>query len=411
MRKWYIVISLISNLGVLAFFKYTDFAINTFNVIASWFGYQPQIPFLNVILPIGISFFTFQSMSYTLDVYYKKLEPTDSLFRFLLYVSFFPQLVAGPIIRAADFLPQMNKKIVFLEDNFKSGLTLVMWGLVKKVVIADNIAVFVNAFFTDPTQFAGSLAVILGAIAFTIQIYCDFSAYSDIAIGVARMIGFTFMLNFDKPFFSKSIAEFWKRWHISLSTWFRDYLFTPLMGRKFTMTRVYCSVFIVFLVSGLWHGAGWNFVSWGFLHGFFLIVSMSTEKWRYKFNTFIGLTKLPKFHGLLKTMITLYLVVFSLLLFRLYNADFIIYAARKFIFIDFSQFLVQAQALWSQFQVPLLFIIVFIIVHIYTYFKKGFLDQIVQKGSFEWTMYLISMILIMYLFSPTESIQFIYFQF
>lgn len=411
LRKFYLVVSLVSNLGVLGFFKYTDFAISSFNAVFFWLGYTREIPLLHLILPIGISFFTFQSMSYTLDAYLRKLNPTDSLFRFLMYVSFFPQLVAGPIIRAADFIPQMEQKISFKEDIFKSGLTLVMWGLVKKIVIADNIAVFVNAFFTDPTQFAGSLAVILGAIAFTIQIYCDFSGYSDIGIGAARMMGFTFMLNFDKPFFSKSIAEFWKRWHISLSTWFRDYLFTPLMGKKFTIARLYSSVFIVFLVSGLWHGAGWNFVSWGALHGFFLMVSMSTEKWRYQFNTFIGLTKFPKFHNAMKILITLYLIVFSLLLFRLYNAEFIVYAAQKFIFVDFSQFLVQIQTLWNQFSIPLLLMIVFTVVHIYTYFKKGFLEQIARKGSFEWTMYLISMILILYIFSATESIQFIYFQF
>jgi len=340
------------------------------------------------------------------------MEPSDSFLKFALYVSFFPQLVAGPIIRAADFLPQLGKRISILPENFKSGLTLVIWGLVKKVVIADNIAVFVNAFFNDPlTFYPGSIPVIIGAVAFTIQIYCDFSGYSDIAIGVARIMGFHFKLNFDKPLFSKSIAEFWKRWHISLSTWFRDYIFSPLMGRRLSMLRLYFSVFVVYMISGLWHGAGWNYVLWGILHGTFLMISMVTERWRYKFNKIVGLTKIPRIHNFIRMGITLYLVIFSLLIFRFYSGQNILYSAKKYIFLDFSNYLLQIKSLLPAFEIPLLFMLVFIVVHIYTYFKRDTLDTISKKGLFEWTIYLISMILILYLFSPAESIRFVYFQF
>jgi alginate O-acetyltransferase complex protein AlgI len=410
-RKFYLLLSIIGNLGILTVFKYTDFAIGTVNTIGTWFGYNPNIPLVNLILPIGISFFTFQTMSYTFDIYRKKLEPVDSFLKFSLFVSFFPQLVAGPIVRAAHLLPQLKNKIIITQENFKHGLTQIMWGLVKKVVIADNIAHFVNIFFANPTLYPGSIPIILGAVAFTIQIYCDFSGYSDIAIGAGRIMGFRFLDNFDKPFFSKSIAEFWKRWHISLSTWFRDYLFTPLMGKRFTMMKLYVSVFIVYVVSGLWHGAGWNFVAWGVLHGSFLIISMVTDKWRGKFNEIIKLTMIPRFHKLIKIFVTLYLVVFSLLLFRLYDASYILYAAKKFIFLDLSNFVYQVKSLLPAFEISFLFMGIFIIVHAYTYFKRRTLENIAKKGLFEWTIYLTCMILILYFFSPTESIQFIYFQF
>jgi len=410
-RKWYLAVSLIGNLGVLAFFKYTNFAIKTTNMVASWFGNDPHLPLAHIILPIGISFFTFQTMSYTLDIYFRKLKPTDSFLRFALYVSFFPQLVAGPIIRASDLLPQLDKPITITQENFKHGMALVMWGLVKKMVIADNIAAFVNVFFADPTAYPGSIPIIVGAIAFTIQVYCDFSGYSDVAIGLARIMGFHFPLNFDKPFFSKTIAEFWKRWHISLSTWFRDYLFMPLMRKGFTKTRLYISVLIVYFTSGLWHGAGWNFVIWGTLHGVFLLIGMATRDWRQRLAVKTKLSSFPRFHNLIKTLFTLYLFVLSLLIFRLYDPSYILYAVKKFIFVDFSGWSAQLGSLLPQFQVPLFFVIVFMIIHTLTYFKRGFVSSVAQKGYFEWTIYLTGMCLLLYFFSPTQTVQFFYFQF
>lgn len=412
-KKAYFVGSIVGSLFILAFFKYTNFAISTVSVIGQWFGYPANFSLLQIILPIGISFYTFQAVSYVTDVYKKKLEPEKSLLRFALYMTYFPHLLAGPIVRAADFLPQLKERIVITTDNFRRGLTLVMWGLVKKVVIADNVAVFVVPFFEDPTQFPGSLPVLLGALAFAVQVYCDFSGYTDIAIGLARIIGINFPINFDKPFFSKSIGEFWKKWHISLSTWFRDYLFQPIVrgGKKFTLWRIYFAVMVVYLVSGLWHGAGWNFVIWGGLHGSFLVFGMMTEKWRIKFNQLVGLVKVPRFHSFLKVMITLYLIVFPLLLFRLYNAQNILYTARKFLILDFSHFNAQISSLFPLYQVPLFFVLVFIVVHIITYFKRGFLDRLQEKGMFEWTMYLMGMMLLMYFLAPTQSVPFVYFQF
>jgi len=412
-RKMYFIGSILGSLFILAFFKYTNFALKTVSVIGQWFGYPANFSLLSIILPIGISFYTFQAVSYVTDVYKKKLEPEKSLLRFALYMTYFPHLLAGPIVRAADFLPQLKERIVITSENFRRGLTLVMWGLVKKVVIADNVAQFVMIFFQDPTKFPGSLPVLLGALAFAVQVYCDFSGYTDIAIGLARIMGINFPINFDKPFFSKSIAEFWKRWHISLSTWFRDYLFQPIVrgGKKFTLWRIYLAVMVVYLVSGLWHGAGWNFVIWGGLHGSFLVFGMMTEKFRHKFNQFVGLVKVPRFHSFLKVMITLYLIVFPLLLFRLYNAKNILYTAHKFLFLDFSHFSAQWSSLFPVFQVSFFFMLVFIVVHTITYFKRGFLEKLQEKGMFEWTMYLMGMMLLLYFLAPTQSVPFVYFQF
>ena len=413
-RKTYFIVGIIGSLSILALFKYTNFSIKTINVLGGWLGYPADLPFLHLILPIGISFYAFQAVSYLTDVYRKKMEPEKSLLKFSLYMAFFPHLLAGPIVRAAHFLPQLTlERIKITADNFKRGVTLIMWGLVKKAVIADNIAQFVIIFFQDPTQYPGSLPVILGAIGFAIQVYCDFSGYTDIAIGLARVVGIDFPLNFDKPFFSRSIAEFWKRWHISLSNWFRDYLFHPLMSLRkgISMWWLYCSIFIVYLVSGLWHGAGWNFVVWGALHGVFLMVGMMTERWRIRFHAWIGLTKIPRVHNFIKIMVTLYLVVFSLLLFRLYNAKNIMYTARNFLFPDLSQWSAQLDSLLPAFQISFFFIVVFMVIHIYTYFRRDTLKQIADKGIFEWIIYLLGMCLILYFFSASGSTPFVYFQF
>lgn len=411
-RKTYFILSIAGSISMLAFFKYTNFALKTVNTLGTWLGYQANLSLLQLILPIGISFYTFQAVSYVTDVYRKKIEPEPSLLRFALYMTFFPHLLAGPIVRAADFLPQLRPEgIKITAENFKQGVTRIIWGLVKKMVVADTIAQFVTVFFQDPTRFPGSLPVVLGAVAFAIQVYCDFSGYTDIAIGLARTMGIIFPINFDKPFFSKSIAEFWKRWHISLSNWFRDYLFMPLMKRRLNLAWICFSVFAVYALSGLWHGAGWNFVIWGGLHGFFLIFSMLTESWRAKINSLLGLTKIPKIHNALRVFITLYLVVFSLLLFRLYNAKNIFYTAQQFLWLDLSHLNAQWQSVFPAFQIPLLMMLIFIIMHFITYFKSGLLDRLQEKGFFEWTMYLIGMMLILYFFTPSQSVPFVYFQF
>ncbi|MFD0933321.1 MBOAT family O-acyltransferase [Psychroflexus salinarum] len=262
--------SLIVNLGFLGVFKYYNFFVDSWVEAFAGLGINMEVSTLSIILPVGISFYTFQTLSYTIDVYREQLKPTQSLLNFAAYVAFFPQLVAGPIERATRLLPQFSKQRVFNYKVATSGVYLIIWGLFKKVVIADNCAFFVNQIF-DQTQAYSSLELALGAVLFAFQIYGDFSGYSDIAIGTARLFGFQLMTNFAFPYFSRDIAEFWRRWHISLSTWFRDYVYIPLGGSRVRKTLQVRNVMIIFLVSGFWHGANWTFLVWGALHGLFFL--------------------------------------------------------------------------------------------------------------------------------------------
>lgn len=264
-RKALLWLSLGFNLGLLGFFKYYNFFVESWKEAWSIFGVEFNWTTLSIVLPVGISFYTFQTLSYTIDVYRKKLEPTHDLVEFATYVAFFPQLVAGPIERASHLLPQFQKLLRFNYSFALSGFYLILWGFFKKVVLADNSAYFVDQIFSNPTAYSsGELAV--GALLFGLQIYGDFSGYSDIAIGVARLFGVDLMTNFKFPYLSRDIAEFWRRWHISLSTWFRDYLYIPLGGSRGSMLMQIRNVFIVFLVSGLWHGPNWTFIVWGGIH-------------------------------------------------------------------------------------------------------------------------------------------------
>jgi len=267
-RKLLLGVSLFFNLGMLGFFKYYNFFIDSWIEAWAGFGVTMHASSLNIVLPVGISFYTFQTLSYTIDVYRGKLEPTKDFISFASFVSFFPQLVAGPIERATNLLPQFYKKRSFSYDNAVSGMKLILWGLVKKVVIADSCAILVNKIFENYHTESG-LALCMGAVYFAFQIYCDFSGYSDIAIGTSRLFGFKLMRNFNYPYFSRDIAEFWRRWHISLSTWFRDYLYIPLGGSRGSKMFQLRNVFIIFLVSGFWHGANWTFIAWGGLNALF----------------------------------------------------------------------------------------------------------------------------------------------
>ena len=265
--RW-LTVSLACNLGLLGFFKYTDFLLRSASVLAG----QPVLPELvgRVILPVGISFFTFQTLSYTIDVYRGTLEPTDSLREFALYVAFFPQLVAGPIVRAADFLPQLQEASLPTPRRLW-GLKRFVMGMFKKVVVADRLAVFVDVVFAHPAVFDG-FTTWFAVGSYAIQIYCDFSGYSDMAIGIAGMLGYEFLENFDHPYVSTTITEFWRRWHISLSSWLRDYLYIPLGGNRAGTARTYRNLMLTMLLGGLWHGAAWNFVLWGAVHGVALAV-------------------------------------------------------------------------------------------------------------------------------------------
>jgi alginate O-acetyltransferase complex protein AlgI len=276
-RKLFLWVSVAVNLGFLGFFKYYNFFIDNFVTAFSFFGQSIQPNTLDIILPVGISFYTFQTLSYTIDVYKRKLEPTSNLISFLAFVSFFPQLVAGPIERATHLLPQFYKKRVFHYSLAVNGCKQILWGLFKKIVIADNCAEYANLIFNNSSEYSGS-TLFMGALFFTFQIYGDFSGYSDIAIGTSRLFGFDLKQNFAFPYFSRDIAEFWRRWHISLSTWFRDYLYIPLGGSKGGTLMKVRNTFLIFLVSGFWHGANWTFIAWGFLNALYFLPLLLTNK-------------------------------------------------------------------------------------------------------------------------------------
>ncbi len=265
-RKLLIIISLVINLGLLGVFKYFNFFIDSFNSV---FG--GNLSSLNIILPVGISFYTFQTLSYSLDVYRRKINHVDSLIDFALFVSFFPQLVAGPIVRAKDFLPQLKNKIVLSSDNYLIGFQIFLFGAVKKVLIADRLAYYVDNVFVSPRVF-DSLTIWLAVVSYAVQIYADFSGYSDMAIGISRMLGFTLPKNFDVPYVARNITEFWRRWHISLSSWLKDYLYISLGGNRKGRIRTYLNLLITMVLGGLWHGASYNFVLWGTLHGLALAI-------------------------------------------------------------------------------------------------------------------------------------------
>ncbi|MFY0608688.1 MAG: MBOAT family protein, partial [Cyclobacteriaceae bacterium] len=269
-RKVLLWVSILVNLGFLGFFKYYNFFLDNFITAFTFFGANIQANSLNIILPVGISFYTFQTLSYTIDVYNKKLEPTKDLVAFSAFVSFFPQLVAGPIERATNLLPQFYIKRYFDYQKAVHGLRQILWGLFKKVVIADNCAEHVNTIFSNSAELNGS-TLLLGGVLFAFQIYGDFSGYSDIAIGTSRLFGFNLMQNFAFPYFSRDMAEFWRRWHISLSTWFRDYLYIPLGGSRGSKWFQVRNVFIIFIVSGFWHGANWTFIVWGALNAIYFL--------------------------------------------------------------------------------------------------------------------------------------------
>lgn len=314
-RKLLLWTSILVNLGFLGFFKYYNFFLDNFVTAFSFLGREIQADSLNIILPVGISFYTFQTLSYTIDVYRKKLEPTRDLIAFSAFVSFFPQLVAGPIERATNLLPQFYAQRTFDYSKAVDGMRQILWGLFKKIVIADNCAEFANLIFNNSADYSGS-TLVLGAILFTFQIYGDFSGYSDIAIGTSRLFGFNLMQNFAFPYFSRDIAEFWRRWHISLSTWFRDYLYIPLGGsRGGTWMRVR-NTFVIFIVSGFWHGANWTFIVWGALNAVYFLPLLLSGKNRSNMGVVAEGKLLPSAMDGLKILLTFGITVLAWIFFR-----------------------------------------------------------------------------------------------
>lgn len=309
-RKKFLIISLIANVGILAFFKYFNFFIDNINSVSHFFGSGMSLPILKIILPIGLSFHTFQAMSYTIEVYRGNQKAEKHFGIYALYVMFYPQLVAGPIERPQNVLHQFHEKKEFSFENLWFGLRLMLWGLFKKVVIADRLSIFVDAVFDTPSDH-NSFQLVIGALFFSIQIYCDFSGYSDMAIGAAKTMGFDLMTNFNRPYFATNIKQFWDRWHISLSSWFRDYVYIPLGGNRVGNSRLFLNFAIVFLLSGFWHGANWTFIIWGALHATYVLMNMFIYK---KFNWF-NIYQF-KFYKPLAWAFTFLLVAFAWIFFR-----------------------------------------------------------------------------------------------
>lgn len=399
-RSIFLAISVVANLSILGFFKYFNFFIENMETLIRTFNLNPANFRLNLILPVGISFYTFQTMSYTIDIYRRKLKPTDNFLDFALFVGYFPQLVAGPIERAVNLLPKIcSRRNITLDQTFR-GLHLIFYGLFKKVVIADGVARTVNQIYGSTGQISW-IEVVVGTVLFAIQIYCDFSGYSDIARGTSKLFGIDLMINFNLPYFSKNPREFWSRWHISLSTWLRDYLYIPLGGNRKGSKKTCRNIIITMLLGGLWHGAAWNFVIWGFYHGIILCIHRIIISIR-KFdgipsNNFIVGLKIAFFF-----IITLY----GWLLFRASSFAKIMTLSSTLIFdfgnLDFSASLPRAAALFG---LPL-----FIFIESVEYLKKG-KSFYVHLPIPTWTAIYASMLFCLAMGMNTESTQFIYFQF
>lgn len=317
-RKLLLFTSIFVNIGFLGFFKYYNFFLDSFVDAFTFLGHPINPGMLSILLPVGISFYTFQTLSYTIDVYRRKLQPTEDVLAFFAFVSFFPQLVAGPIERATNLLPQFLQKRAFDQAKAIDGMRQILWGLFKKIVIADNCAGYVNEIFANYQDQSGS-TLFIGAFFFALQIYGDFSGYSDIAIGTARLFGFNLMQNFAFPYFSRDIAEFWRRWHISLTSWFRDYLYIPLGGSRVAKSKVIRNIFIVFIVSGFWHGANWTFIFWGLLHACYFLPLLLLRRNRKNLDVIAKGHYFPNLRELASMLITFLLVLFAWIFFRAEN--------------------------------------------------------------------------------------------
>ncbi len=411
-RRVWLVVSVATNLGVLAIFKYFNFFIDSVNQVSAAFGGASLLPYAHITLPVGISFYTFQSMSYTIDVFRRALPAERSFIRFALYVAFFPQLVAGPILRSTQFLPQLYEIVHLRADNLRSGLNLMLVGLVKKVLVADNVAPLANHVFDDP-QGLPSVLIVLGTLAFGIQIYCDFSGYTDMARGAGRMLGFDILLNFNFPYFARTITDFWRRWHMSLSYWLRDYLYIPLGGNRFGTFLTYRNLMLTMGLGGLWHGAGWNFVAWGVYQGLLL----SLER---LLNIAAGTPgkDAPKRAGLAVALravvawiVCQYFVFLGWVLFRVHNAEDLIYCVRKYVLFDFD-FSVAGLGLGNVNPFYVIGVMTaFAVIHFISFrigSLAGLLDRIPKLA--QWLVLAVTVSGLIW-FWPQEQQAFIYFQF
>ena len=417
-KKALLIMTLVGNLGLLGFFKYADFGIEQFNNLAYNLGIASNIPLLNLVLPIGISFYTFQTLSYSIDIYRGNLIPSKSLKEFALFVAFFPTLVAGPIIRAKDFLPQLRDKIessggyklkqfLIQERNLQFGITLMAIGFFKKMFFADNIAPLVNDVFANPVGHE-SFTIILATIGFGIQIYADFSGYSDIAIGIALILGFKIPMNFNKPFFAKSPSDFWNRWHISLSSWVRDYMYVPMVfKRRKSLLTIFFSMIFTMTVIGFWHGASWNFIIFGLMHGLFMAFHR------------LFITKFPslrtihffksKFGIIFSILVTQYLMFFAFISFRVRDFADMTYSMQKYVFWDLATEKTIEVIMGHKFEVSL--IVIFFILHFISYRKTNLPEKISKYPLITWSFFIFGIITLILFFYDTNPQDFIYFRF
>jgi len=404
-RKMLLWISILMNLGFLGFFKYYNFFLANFMTAFSFFGTEINANSLNIILPVGISFYTFQTLSYTIDVYKRQLETTKDFIAFSAFVSFFPQLVAGPIERATNLLPQFYTKRYFDYSKTVDGMRQILWGLFKKIVIADNCAQYANIIFNNSSEYSGS-TLVLGAIFFTFQIYGDFSGYSDIAIGTSRLFGFNLKQNFAFPYFSRDIAEFWRRWHISLSSWFRDYLYIPLGGSRGRTKNKIRNVFIIFLVSGFWHGANWTFIIWGALNALYFLPIFITNNNRNNLNIVAQGKYLPNLKEFLLMSLTFILTVFAWIFFRAENIGHAI----SYINNIFSPTLFESSEI---FPLGLLLLILFFLSIEWMNRNKQYGLEKFNKQKFKFldVLLLFTVFWSIVIWNSSKEVEFIYFQF
>lgn len=406
--------NIILNLGILGFFKYYDFFVESFADAFLFFGKQLHLKTLRIILPIGISFYTFQALSYSIDVYRRKIKATEDLVAFFAFVSFFPQLVAGPIERATHLLPQFYQKRIFDYDKAADGMRQILWGLFKKMVLADNCAILVDEIFADYGSQSG-LILLLGAILFAFQIYGDFSGYSDIAIGTARLFGISLMRNFNYPYFSRDIAEFWRKWHISLTTWFRDYVYIPLGGSRVSKAKILRNTFVIFLLSGFWHGANWTFILWGAYHAcLFLPLILSGKNRKYLDN--VAANRLfPTLKEFLQMALTFFLVVIGWVFFRAGSVgealDYLKnILCSEYAFFSMSSFMDFRESVSAYVIVySVLSVLLLLFVEWLQRDRAHGLEISDKPGAFRWIVYILLTLLICLIHADSSA--FIYFQF
>ena len=412
-KKAILVFALLGTLSFLGFYKYYNFGIDNFNHMLTFFNISIRFSPISLVLPIGLSFYTFSGLSYIFDIYLGKLKPEEHFYKYALFISYFPHLLAGPIVRAGQFLPQLQKPFEFTADGLKLGITLIAWGFFKKILIADNVAPIVNATYAHP-QGLPSITIIIATILFGVQVYCDFSGYIDIALGCANIIGLHLPQNFNRPYLATSTTEFWRRWNITLSSFMRDYVYIPLGGNRKGKVRTYVNLLVTFIVTGLWHGAAWNFVLWGLYNGILLAIERLTQTRFTLGKTVDQLLETPAGH-FLKIFYAMVFFVFGLTIFRSANLEDNWYCIQKFIFMDFIFTRIEF--------LGIVIICLSAIAFFLLLFNKKFAGFVTRVYHVDWIptiaglklsywfIYLFCIVLLLFLFTPSSSPQFFYFQF